>query len=75
MQKANRCFKGALLPSTGEEGHGKSTQKKARRIMLQRLPAAEIFMHFLDMRLNPKRWGKSLHAMPRVHNPVADPPC
>lgn len=38
-----------LLDFGGEEGHGKSTQKKARRIMLQRLPAAEIFMHFLDM--------------------------
>lgn len=38
-----------LLDIGGEEGHSKSTQKKARRLMLQRLPAADMLTHFLDL--------------------------
>lgn len=38
-----------LLDLGGGEGHSKSTQKKARRLMLQRLPAAEMLMHYLDL--------------------------
>eukprot|EP00434_Breviolum_minutum_P011502 symbB.v1.2.010141.t1/scaffold618.1/size180184/18 len=38
-----------LLDLGGEEGHSKSTQKKARRLMLQRLPAAEMLMHYMDL--------------------------
>ncbi|CAE8627521.1 unnamed protein product [Polarella glacialis] len=41
-----------LLDIGGGDSHSESVRKKARRVMLQRLPAAEMFMHFLDLHLD-----------------------
>jgi len=42
-----------LLDIGGEDGYSKRTRKKAQRIALQRMTAAEMFMHFTDMHLTP----------------------
>ncbi|CAJ1356808.1 unnamed protein product [Effrenium voratum] len=47
-----------LLDVGGAEGHKEKTQKKARRIMLQRLSAAEMLMHFLDLHFVPDAGGQ-----------------
>jgi len=39
-----------LLDFGGSKGWSKAMVKKANRVHLQRLPAADIFMHFLDVR-------------------------
>jgi len=42
-----------LLDFGGEDAYSASTRKKAKRIALQRMPAAEMFLHFTDMHLTP----------------------
>merc|ERR1719401_3244332 len=48
----------SLDPLLDLRGHsGESLRKKAHRVMLQRMIATEMFMHFLDMHQEPSTAG------------------